>query len=838
MPKKFLLYTLIFIVAATIGSYLRLFPLRNYVSSSSYDRASILIMRNAANIIKNNIQESAGSLSANEKDLLTTSSLNRALETNKKKVRQNILHLAKQIDKEYPPQQPYPYLLASDSFYYYDLTRTIQKTGRISSRIKGNKYFNPKMAAPTGEWVLTTWQPYIGYMIYSGLKIFSPDIPLMYAVSFTPLLIMALTLLCFFIITHKMDISLWALLISSIYLVCVPVFLKRSAFGWFDNDPHNVLFPMIMLMIVALAQPPINDQGNIVPDRPSWLKAVLAGAALSAGSILYSFFWPGWPLIAAIISFSLIMIAVYQHYRHSPNNNQTAITLTTFLVGSLLGIGLLAGPNNIITLWQDGLRELMGFLNQQLPLWPDTFVAVGELKRPSLIEIIRSAGGFLFFTVAIFALINGILALWKNKNALNHLWCGACLFLLFSLMISLGAQRFTILCIAPLTVLFALGLNTLFEMLKHFLRRMTDKKFRMLFPAVMIMITIALIIPKVIASEKKMPELLSPLYNDAWNESMTFINHNTPDNAIINSWWPPGHFIKAMADRRVTFDGATINNRQSYWLAKAFMAKTEKAALNYLRLLNNSGNKALDLLLDTGMSIAESVALLDGLIHDPKPDAYARAKIMIGPTADALIALTHGQPDPSYLFIYNEMIENFVLYPFITRWDFDKVQQLNDDRQLLKQQQPSRSKKDYVNFLWSIAGGRPRVSDVFSAQGQQGPVLFFPHHLIINIDNKTCAIKSAQYGQGVPEFLVYEDNGQIIKKALPDASLTYSVVVGKRHGQYQAMLIDHELAESFLLRLYFFGDMGMKNIRRIYQDTNLTRRMQIDIFKIGTEAIF
>ena len=39
---------------------------------------------------------------------------------------------------------------------------------------------------------------------------------------------------------------------------------------------------------------------------------------------------------------------------------------------------------------------------------------------------------------------------------------------------------------------------------------------------------------------------------------------DNPENSIITTWWPPGHFIKSMAQRRVTFDGATINFPQAY----------------------------------------------------------------------------------------------------------------------------------------------------------------------------------------------------------------------------------------------------------------------------------
>lgn len=826
MSKKFILYICIFLIAGTVGCYLRLYPLRNYVSSDAHDKASIIVMKNAASSIQQNLRNANPSLSPAQQQQLAIKQLNTAIGKNREKAKQTIFEVAKKIDKKNPPKQKSPYLLASDSYYYYDLTKTLKETGRFSPNIKGSKYFHPKMTAPDGYWEPLNLHAYVGLAVHSVFSLFNSNIDLMFTVSFVPLFLMLFALICFLIIMRNLSLSPWAALIASIYLVCIQIFLKRSAFGWYDNDPYNVLFPMMLMMILSYAF-----------NTKILHKKIIYGTILAVGLCLYSLFWQGWVFVASVLTGSLIIVAIYDHILHDfSDEKDTYITLGIFLIGSLIGISLIFGIKEIFILFQEGWQALLGFFNAKISIWPDTYIAVGELKKSTLPMIINLTGGIFFFIISLVGFLSGLYHhIWKKSHPSHHrLWITATLFTIASIAISLGAQRFTLLSVAPLTILFAFGLNEIINSIQMLTRKLTSKNTSFIFPAIIIFLSCACIIPKVITSEQHMPKLLNRLYNDTWNKSLTYINKNTPKNAIINSWWPPGHFIKAIADRRVTIDGATINNRQSYWLANALLAQDEKKALDYFRLLNNSGNQAIDLLLKSGMKDSEAVAFLKHIIHQPRHKAQTQAAQLLGKKSDQLIALTHGETDPSYLLIYNEMIQNILLYPFVSRWDFKKVEHLNDNPDIWKKALSSGTTKEYVNFLWSIVGGQPKISDILSAKNQQGSLIVFSEGLIYDSAQKNCRIKSSTYGQGIPEFLIYQDGTNVIKKPLPNSNLSYSIIIGKRYGKYKAMLIETPLAESLLIRLYFFGDTGLKHIKLIHQDASLTRQTQIDTFEIKT----
>jgi hypothetical protein len=436
--------------------------------------------------------------------------------------------------------------------------------------------------------------------------------------------------------------------------------------------------------------------------------------------------------------------------------------------------------------------------------------------------------------------ISAVWKWWKNNltPVEKKIFITTLIFTTAALGISFGAQRFILLCVVPLSILFLFGVNDIIK-LSDKLQVTGDKNIVTRYALLVTVVFSCLcIIPKIIASEQQMPQLLNPIYNDTWNNALTYIKANTPEDAIINSWWPPGHFIKAMANRRVTFDGATINNHQGYWLANALLARSEDEALDYFRLLNNSGNQAVDLLLKSGMTDPETVAFLKKIIREPKLSAQAQAQQILGDKADQLISLTHGMPASSYLLVYNEMIQNLILYPFVARWDFQKAERLNADPKLRKTIPSSRSTDQYVDFLWSIVGGQPRVSGILAVVDQQGSKIMFREGLTCDMEQKVCSISSSRYGHGAPAFLFYQDGDNVIKKPQPNANLPYSIVIGQRYGKYEAMLLETPLAESLLVRLYFFRDAGLKHIKLVHQDANLTRQTQIDVFRIGDGALF
>ena len=110
--------------------------------------------------------------------------------------------------------------------------------------------------------------------------------------------------------------------------------------------------------------------------------------------------------------------------------------------------------------------------------------------------------------------------------------------------------------------------------------------------------------------------------------------------------------------------------------------------------------------------------------------------------------------------------------------------------------------------------------------------ILFENDIMIKLDTMSCEINSAKFGRGIPNSLIYLDGDRVVNKKLPKANLPYSVVLVKREREYMCVLADNDLAESLLLRLYYFHGQGLKYLKPFSYDTNLTRRTEIMVYEV------
>jgi len=76
----------------------------------------------------------------------------------------------------------------------------------------------------------------------------------------------------------------------------------------------------------------------------------------------------------------------------------------------------------------------------------------------------------------------------------------------------------------------------------------------------------------------------NPPSND-WIETLEWIKLNTPENAIIASWWDYGYWITTMSDRTTIVDNATLSTKSIQKMAKMLMS-TPDNSWNILKEMN------------------------------------------------------------------------------------------------------------------------------------------------------------------------------------------------------------------------------------------------------------
>ncbi len=831
--NPFCQYFLIYIIVLSIGLYFRFYPLFSYTSSQTSEKATLIVIAQLRAKVAQQIQNQYPNLPPQQKNELAKKLFDELLHKDAANFRKTIDRLSLNMQKGTPEDKKKFYLMESDSFYYYALTENIINTGKMAETVKGSKYLNTLMLAPQGHWEPFNLHPYIGVGIYNILKIFNPNIDLMYAVSFTPIIISSLALIPFLLICYLLGCHLLVSLTGSIFFILSPIFIKRSLFGWYDNDPYIIFFSLTILASIFYG---LKQKTN--------KKVVQICSGLSCLLfMLYALFWQGWVFFYSIILISGFVIVIYNHFilKNKTSSQRLLIYFGLIYVGSFLAIGIVFGLSDFFVLFKEGWIALENFLTPQLSLWPDIYISVSELKKASLPDILDLTGGRFFFVISLIGVALAIKHLLQRKLvARTFELIIIVVFFVVSFIITCGAQRFALLLLIPMSLMFTFGLQEIKDSIVGITKKFYSKKPQQ--ETVCTIICLTLIVGSTLfplySIKTSIKSLFTPLFNETWEKALIKIKDQTPTNSIINAWWPPGHFIKAIAHRRVTFDGATINFPQAYWLANVFLAQDENSALGILRMLNNSANQSVEYLQSLGFPLSKSVEIIKEITPLNKDQARILLPKWLTKTdsINHLLELTHKSPPPSYCFLYNEFVDNNIQLPFIGKWDFKKIEEINARPELLEKIPPHNS-KEYINFLWDIVGGPYRYSPLLTQVNQKETTAFFEHNLQINLQTKECRITSDKYGEGIPYSLFYLKDNNVEERIQDGHNLPFCVLLIKNGLSYNTILLDRALAKSLLVRLYFFNAAGLKYFEPFLNESNLTKRTEIKVFRVKWEEL-
>jgi hypothetical protein len=302
---------------------------------------------------------------------------------------------------------------------------------------------------------------------------------------------------------------------------------------------------------------------------------------------------------------------------------------------------------------------------------------------------------------------------------------------------------------------------------------------------------------------------------------------------------------------RVTFDGATQNTPQAYWVANLFLEKSEDKALSILRMLNLSGNKAVDFLTGRGWKLSEAVKLLHEILPLERVKALEKlAPILGGGASSQLLSLTHGRPPPSYLMVFDDMVSQVLALEYIGFWDFKKAEQfletLRKDPNRVSKNALKRTSAEHVKLVWSMTSGPfPEEHEAYELK-RDGPVIVFTNGLTLNVEMFEAQIRSKKFGTGSPQsILMLDENGRFKKKTNPRAGLKLSALLikdtaGSEHPEtpsYRSVLADERLAESLVFRLYYLKGAAWKHLKLIASEENADNRNRLYVYEVDWSGL-
>ncbi len=760
------------------------------------------------------------------------------LRNNKKEINKQVNGEYRRLKDRYQDESGQTYLMELDGWHWARYVDNIIRHGYPGDSIRNGRQFDEFMLAPVGSYL--SWNTpffYFCAFLYRVFSLIRPP-PLLTFLFYLPLFFITifLILLYFFCVRHWDDITAF---VSCFFVGLSPIFFTRSWAGWFDTDILNLTFPLVIVWAYLTAY------------EKNSLKKGLLYLLLSAFLIgLFSSFWLHWWFIFVLLIiyeiYSLVnLILVRWQYREETFGlvKRHILSLILFLIFSLGCIILFSGSRPLEGFGYQFRESLT--LNQAVSnsIWPNVYSTVGELRRPDFLWIVHSVGGLTLFLPALVFLLGLFLLTARNKKY-TVLQREAIIVLTFwfiaMFLACLSGIRFSMFLLIPLGIALGWGISEIYLYFKK-----SRKTALYILLAFLLLFTV-----KVAGNAIPIAREARPFMDDNWHKLLTAIKEKTSEDAILNSWWDFGDWFKAVAARRVIFDGQSQNTPQAHWMAAVLLSNDEGEAIAMLRMLNNGANRAFEIIDKNFNDPFRAVMFLKRVMALNSRRATMELRNAL-PDADArkVAGILFNTPAEAYFIVDYTLLDKASPISFLANWDFGKVYIRKNLGRKKKEEITGALEKSgldnkSIERLYQEAKLVPAFdleswlskkvifrSGLVKGSFQNGAVLFGNGMVYKPGQKRIYLYVGCERKYKTPRSLFIFNRGRLKEIRYPAAELDYSVLVFRRKGEYYAVALDRELAESLLVRLYFLRAQGLRHFRPFLETRE--EGSAIRVFKIN-----
>lgn len=728
------------------------------------------------------------------------------------------------------------YLMELDCWEWARMVENILANGHHGTRLVNGQPYDDFSLAPAGRpapWIslLFSSSAWLYRLVNSALPM-----PLQDFLFYLPLFhVVVLIVLVFFICQR--NYGLLAAWISCLVLGLAPIILPRTCAGWFDTDVLNLLFPVAIVYAYLM-----------VYERSTFIQRLLWVAAAAVLVGLFSWTWPWWWFICAVI----VVYEVFKIVDLFSEQIQYKEQVGGLVIAHLYCLGLFLGLAALCVLLMPGSRAFLEVADQvkstlrlndalAASIWPNVYSTVGELRRPDFFAVVRMVGGFAVFLCATASMLflivrnRGFKGLKRESLFLLVIW------FMGSLLASFKGVRLTVFLLVPMAVPLGWAFQELFDAA---LARRAKVLFGIVCCAAGALACIT------VTNAQTASRQMYPLMDDSWYGILSTVREQAPADAIVNSWWDYGDWFKTAGGRRVIFDGQSQNVPQAYWMAKALLATSEDQAIALLRMLNNGGNRAFELIDSRVQNPLRSVMLLEkALTLDRGRAAELLSPVLGDGLTGQVLGILFDRPGTALFIVDESMVNKIQPISSIGSWDFARMYAAKNIRQGreavlagLAQLGVDAQRADLLCRDAELLSGRELeswisrqlrfYSDLVPGQEKSGRV-FFNNGMVF--DPQAGSIDCFDVGSGsyrTPKKLfIFRDTRLASVQEFQNAGLPMSVAVFADAQGYKALVLDDQLVESLFTRLYFLKGVGSRHFRLFAEkerDGRVIRVFEID----------
>jgi len=622
------------------------------------------------------------------------------------------------------------YLLAIDPYVYYRRARNIINTGDICDEIKDNTCWNNHMYAPLGNPTKKDGHSLIMTAMYKFVSFFNPNISILSSIYMLSAIIVMLGVIPAFFIAKKYS-GIVGGFVSSMIIALHPYLLGRTPAGFVDTDGYGITMGLFVIWFIVEAFHAKKYINKVI-------LAILAGLSTFIFKNTWSGGWfftfdiiLGILILIAFYQIIRISIDLHRkkhkihlHIFKSKSVHSTLLILITYLLFVIITVGTSAVMAALRAPTTNSGIQNAAHSN----LWPNVYTTVAELNTQQLSSILsslvsNSLGQFLIFIallaiplslikkydlkswiyiifstgiyliltnktiiksinsttyislIGITLVVGVLINLFRERSNRSNILLPSILTVLFmgTIYASVRGIRFVLLGINPFALMVGVTSGILFVKISKELHKSFEIPKNV--SKIIVLILIGILLVNYVLSAHTVAKNEIPQMNDEWYNSLNKINQEADEKAIITSWWDFGHWFKAIADRAVTFDGASQNTPMAHWVGKSLATNNEELSIGILRMLDCGSNTAFELINNELNEPAKTINILDEIIQKDKQDAKTTL-LNYGfelSTVNKILDNTHCNPPEAYYVTSEDMVSKSGVWAHFGFWDFEKA---------------------------------------------------------------------------------------------------------------------------------------------------------------------
>lgn len=855
VKNKVLFFLLLIIVLQFIpnGGFLPWGGIWMRMQSQNLPQIDIWAENTVNNFYKNQIADQISKtyphLPDENKNKLIDKELNKILTEEKDQINAQIEQTAIQFRERFQYEadgKKYNYMPDIDPYTYLRFVRNKIETGRFEDSIKDGITWDDHSLAPIGRRVSIGFHHYFLFFIHKAMSMLNPKIPVMQTASYFPIIMILLSILPAFFIGKRLAGYAGGFFAASM-LVLNAAGLGRTPWGHADTDAYNIFFPLLIIWLFVESIAAKNYKKKFLFSVLSAFSVAVFSRAWAGGWWYVIYFI----LIAMAIHISYLILIhhkkIIKNFRYVTQIDELkySIFITfVFLICSGIFISITSSPISFINAFFAPFHFVIIKSASHPSLWPNVYTTVAELNPASISSIINNVGGkLLFFLVVLGSVLT--LTIKDNEGKRDIKYAVLLIFwILSTVYASTKGIRFILLMVPAFSIGFGVTAGILYRWITKWMKK--DLKIPVwISGAVIIIIFMVLLISPVKMSYANVKNDF-PIINDAWWNALTKIKEESAPNAIINSWWDFGHHFKYIADRAVTFDGATQNYPHAHWIGNVLLTDNEEEAVGILRMLDCGSNRAFEVLDEEVQDTVKSVDILYKIIAVEKDEAEKILKEYVD-NPEEILQYTHCDPPENYFITSDDMINKAGVWAHFGGWNFERADIWMNMRKLPKDKAVKQMKEKFgyneekaetIYFEVQAINDEKEANNWISpwpgfASGLSGcevrnNIIKCGNGAVIKQNNSEYdALLNVQNNAGIPQALAYIDRktSEFVFKEYKDSNVGVSVLLIPSGGGYTSVLVSKEIAASMFTRLFFFNGHGLKHFDLFDEQRQVTGGM-------------